>query len=358
MSAVKIFVFPRSKSGIFDLNLNKIEYFSKATKMIFESDFYMRTPNNFLAYFLLLCFLLTPCPQAFAGDDHEPDVKPFMLIDADKQFEFAQHLFSSRKYDKAIGEFQRFIYFFPQDDRQEPAMFQIGMAYFNSRRFKEAVDSFKTLIDRYGETDLGIKSYLMVSQSHMQFNASGPALTNLFNLIAVTADENIHDEAYYRIGWIYLETADWQKAKYYFSKISPQNKRRYKLDQLSTDLDKEKLIPQKNPKLAGFLSIVPGGGFLYCERYRDALIAFLLNGALMYAAYDSFEDDNNALGGLLGFVGFGFYAGNIYGGVAGAHKYNRSKTAGFINKLKVQHKLNLSAGFKNNAACLALKFVF
>jgi len=281
-----------------------------------------------------------------------------MVIDADKQFEFAQHLFSNQKYDKAIGEFQRFIYFFPQDDRVELAIYQIGMAYFNSERFKEAVDSFQALIDRFGETDLGIKSYLRISASHMQLNASGQAIINLQNLITVTADENIKDEAHYRIGWIYLETANWEKARYYFSKISAQNRPKYKLKRLSADLGQEKLIPQKNPELAGFLSIIPGGGFLYCERYQDALIAFLLNGALMFAAYESFEDDNNALGGVLAFVGFGFYAGNIYGAVASAHKYNRSQTSGFIKKLKTKHKLSLSADLQNKGVCLTLKFAF
>jgi len=31
IGVVKFFVFPRSKSGIFDLNLNKIEHFSKVS---------------------------------------------------------------------------------------------------------------------------------------------------------------------------------------------------------------------------------------------------------------------------------------------------------------------------------------
>ena len=311
-----------------------------------------------LASFILLFFLLAPYPQSFADSGHEPEIKPFMVIDADKQLEFAQHLFSSQKFSRAIAEFQRFIYFFPQDDRVELAMYRIGTAYFNSRRFTEAVNSFQTLIDRFGETDLGIKSYLMISESHMQLNASGQAIINLQNLITVTADENIKDEAYYRIGWIYLEAANWEKARYYFSNISAQNRHKYKLQRLSADLDQQRLIPQKNPDLAGFLSIIPGGGFLYCERYQDALIAFLLNGALMFAAYESFEDDNNALGGVLAFVGFGFYAGNIYGAVASAHKYNRSKTSGFIKKVKIKHKLNLSADMQNKGACLTLKFVF
>jgi len=35
---VKIFVFPRSKSGIFDLKWNKIEHFKKALKFYFKND--------------------------------------------------------------------------------------------------------------------------------------------------------------------------------------------------------------------------------------------------------------------------------------------------------------------------------
>ncbi|MBU0986997.1 MAG: tetratricopeptide repeat protein [Proteobacteria bacterium] len=311
-----------------------------------------------LASFLLLFFLLAPYSRSFADSGHEPDIKPFMVIDADKQFEFAQHLFSNQKFSGAIAEFQRFIYFFPQDDRIELAMYSIGMAYFNSSRFKETVNSFQTLIDRYGETDLGIKSYLMISESHMQLNAAGPAIINLHNLITITTDKNVQDEAYYRLGWIYLETASWENARRYFSKISLTNADKYKLNRLSVDLDQEKFIPKKNPQLAGLLSVIPGAGHLYCERYQDALIAFLINGALIFAACESFDNDNPVLGGVIAFVEFGFYGGNIYGAVSGAHKYNRDKTGRFIENLKETHKLKLSAGFGKNRGGLALRFEF
>ena len=168
----------------------------------------------------------------------------------------------------------------------------------------------------------------------------------------------MRDEAYYRLGWIYLETASWDKAGLYFSKISNQNKDKYRLERLSSELDKEKLIQKKNPKLAGFLSIIPGAGFLYCERYQDALIAFLLNGGLMYAAYEAFDEGHDALGGIISFVGFGFYAGNIYGSIAGAHKYNHNKTGKFLEKLKNNAKVNLSADFHNKGVYFALQFVF
>lgn len=43
---------------------------------------------------------------------------------------------------------------------------------------------------------------------------------------------------------------------------------------ISEELEKEKQIARKNPRLAGFLSILPGAGQFYCERYQDALVAF------------------------------------------------------------------------------------
>jgi len=238
------------------------------------------------------------------------------------------------------------------------AMFQVGMSYFLGNHFNEAVDSFKKLTDRYFETEYAIKSYFMMSEAYVKLKAFNLALISLNNLITITQDEDIRDEAYYRIGWIYIETASWDNARHYLNKISPKNRPKFKLEKLTDELDKEAFIPQKDPKLAGFLSIIPGGGYLYCERYQDALIAFLLNGGLILAAYESFDKGHNALGGLITFVGFGFYAGNIYGTVTSAHKFNRKETGRFIYQLKKNARVNLSADLENKGVFLSFRFSF
>ena len=95
--------------------------------------------------------------------------------------------------------------------------------------------------------------------------------------------------------------------------------------------------------MAGFLSILPGGGYFYCERYQDALVAFLLNGALILASWEAFDQGNPALGGVIAAVEFGFYAGNIYGGIASAHKYQRPKTHEvLLNTLKENARIGVS----------------
>ena len=322
----------------------------------------MQIRNSITVYLLFtllsIFFLFIPFSQSFAGSGSQDASDPSLILSPEKQFNYAQDLFSAEDYSTAVNEYKRFIYFFPKDKRVELAMFQVGMSYFLSNHFNEAVDSFKKLTDRYFETEYAIKSYFMMSEAYVKLKAFNLALVSLNNLIMITQDKDIRDEAYYRIGWIYIETASWDNARHYLNKISPKNRPKFKLEKLTDELDKEAFIPQKDPKLAGFLSIIPGGGYLYCERYQDALIAFLLNGGLILAAYESFDKGHNALGGLITFVGFGFYAGNIYGSVTSAHKFNRKETGRFIYQLKKNARVNLSADLENKGVFLSFRFSF
>ncbi|MBW2603148.1 MAG: tetratricopeptide repeat protein [Deltaproteobacteria bacterium] len=322
----------------------------------------MQIRNTHTVYSLFaifsLFFLFITVSQSFAGSGFQGARNPFPILNPDRQFNYAQDLFSAKDYSTAVNEYKRFIYFFPKDERVELAMFQVGMSYFFGSHFNAAVNSFKKLTDRYLETEYSIKSYFMISEAYVKLKAFNFALINLNNLITITQDEDIRDEAFYRIGWIHIETANWDKARHYLKKISTKNRHKLRLERLADELDQEALIPQKDPNLAGFLSIIPGGGYLYCERYQDALIAFLLNGGLILAAYESFDEGHDALGGLLTFVGFGFYAGNIYGAVTSAHKFNRKETGQFIYKLKKNTRVDLSADLENKGVCLSFRFSF
>lgn len=279
-------------------------------------------------------------------------------IDADTQFDFAEHCFLNGEYSRAVDEYKRFIYFFPGDRRVGRAMYQSGMAFYLSRRYADAAASFNEIIAKYIDSEWAVKSYFMASESHIRMSQYGSAVICLHNLIALSDNIDIRDEAYYRLGWIYIETASWDKARIYFEKISPSNRERFRYERLSAELAREAGIAGKSPTLSGVLSIVPGGGQLYCERYQDALIAFLLNGALIWAAYEAFDDDNHALGALLTFVEVGFYAGNIYGAVGSAHKYNRSQTERFIENLKKNTKIDLSGDFGSESIRLSIRINF
>lgn len=314
----------------------------------------MKNLSRTIAFFLITFFtvfaLLSPFSQSSAS--------PVLTINSDKQFDFANRYFLSKEYFRAIDEYKRFIYFFPEDNRVGTAMYKIGMSHFKAGHFKNAINSFEAIIDKYEDTNLSTKAYFIISECYMKLNEAGSAIANLHNLITIRDDINLRDEAYYQIGWIYIEMASWEKARINFAKISPQSKNKYQLKRLSKELDRTKLIDRKSPQAAGFLSIIPGAGFLYCERYRDAMIAFLLNAGLMYAAYESFDDDNYALGGVITLVEVGFYAGNFYGAITSAHKYNRSKTGQFIDQLKQNTKINLTGSNNQKSIILSFQYSF
>lgn len=304
-----------------------------------------------LCFFLLL--VLLPLSYGFAGQK--------IKIDADDQFDYAEASFAGGLYLQAAAEYRRFVHFFPHDLRIPEAMYQTGRALFRAQSCRKAIAEFNTLIGRFKENPYVVRSHFMISDCHLQMGDAGQALLDLQNLIRISSDAAAIDEAHYRLGWIYLETRRWEKAKTAFANVSPAGRERFALELLSAELAEEAHLPRKDPALSGFLSIVPGGGFAYCGEYRNALISFLVNGLLIFATAESFSDDNVALGSLLGVVTFGFYAGNIYGGVNSAQKYNRHVENKFINRLRQNLKVKLLSRREVNripAIVLSLQFSF
>lgn len=310
-----------------------------------------------LLSFFLFYLLSIPCLAGTA-----------LILDSDKQFDFAQHCFTNQEFLRAADEFKRFVYFFPDDDRVEQALFNIGLSYYKGSLFEDAIHSFNVVNEKYEDTELSIQSYFLISKCYVHLEKPTHAIISLKNLIAITDNMQIKDEACYRIGWIYIETGSWEKARDHFQKISMENMGKYRIGSIYSEMDAiefgdDGLIHEKNPELAAILSIIPGTGQLYCGRYRDALVAFLLNAGLILAAYESFDKELYALGGVITVVEFGFYAGNIYGARSSAHKYNRVKTRNFIDKLIRNTKVDFSAQnlgrrMNNHGVVLSLKYAF
>jgi tetratricopeptide (TPR) repeat protein len=304
-------------------------------------------PIKLIAVFALVLSGLTPC-LAFG--------EASVVLKADEQFAFAERYFNKGEYYRAVGEYHRFIHFFPQDQRVPAAMFKVGESYLKGGRFRQAVNAFEAVIDKYPGTDLAVRSYLMIGESHSRGGQSGAALIALDNLLRLTQDPDVKDEVFYRQGWIYLEMDQWEKARDSFGKISPENRDTYRLQKLSEDLNKKKDLKIKNPRAAGGLAIIPGAGHLYCERVQDAFIAFLLNGAMIWAAVEAFDNDNEGLGVLLTLFEVGLYTGNIYSAVNCAHKYNRNQKEDFLQYLKNHSRVEVSAGPAKEGYAMALSY--
>lgn len=257
-----------------------------------------------------------------------------LTIDGDQQFQFAEELFSSRQYRRAAEEYQRFAFFFPLDSRQRPARFKAGQAFLLAKDPNTALNSFRELISDNEWDTISVDAYFMIAECYLQMKMTTQAVVELNNLITLSDDSMVRDRAHYRLGWIFINQTDWPSAGHEFEKVTAAGRKKYRIDELERALGQADRLPDRNPTLAGALSIIPGAGQLYCNRYEDALIAFAVNVGLFWAAHDAFDQDQYALGGLLTFVGLGFYTGNIYSAVSDAHKFNLRQKQQFGESLK------------------------
>jgi TolA-binding protein len=267
-----------------------------------------------------------------------------LTIDADSQLGFANRLFIDGHLERAATEFNRFIYFFPDDDRVESALFHEGLSFFKLNRFQEAQKVFSRLVERGSEREYTPRASLMIAECRFKMNDVDGAVICLQQMIAAAKETAVRDEAWYRLAWLMIETGEWQKAKIAFHSLSGKGSEKFQSLKVLTALETTDTIEKKSPSLAGLLSILPGAGHLYCDRPRDATSAFLLNTTLSASAWQAFDRDLTWLGGLISFVEMGVYSGTIYSAVGSAHKYNRQQKIDFIDQLKRQATPALSFG--------------
>lgn len=283
-----------------------------------------------------------------------------MVIDSQKQWQFAQQLFQEGRFRQAAQEYERFAFFFPGHPDRRKAILKAGQSFMKAGDGPAALQDFNRLT-RTGPTDaVAIEAYFMSAETYERFGNPNQAVLLMNNLIALTDRTDVRDRAYLRIGWIHIDQMEWSRARQALKHISPQGRQALHIESLEAALGKADQLPRKSPTAAGLLSIVPGGGQLYCGRYEDAFAALLLNGGLGWAAYDAFDHDLNGLGSLVVVVGIGFYTANIYGAVSDAHKYNRSQKQRFIQQLKQNLAIGIeplqSAPRNESAQALVVKW--
>jgi tetratricopeptide (TPR) repeat protein len=226
----------------------------------------------------------------------------------------------------------------------EEAQFNIGLSLFYQKKYEAALDHFSRVVEKFGYTTTGIRSTLFMSRCHAGLNDIDSATKTLHTLIEKTDNEDYRNEIYYQLGWMYAESGDFQNAYVFFTKIPLTHPSRYPVESVVEAMNEYKTLSFRHPAFAGVFSIIPGGGYLYCNRYQDALVSFLVIGVCAAAACESFDADLPILGGMFTLAGIGFYGGSIYGGFSSAHKYNQSLSADFMNDLKNQFNIDLMTG--------------
>ena len=256
-----------------------------------------------------------------------------------KQFDFAEYLFNETDYYRAISEYKRFIFLYPFHPLAEKSRFKICECYYKAKRWHEAVEALNRFIADYPASPLKEDAFYLKGLSEKELKFYKEAISSL-EVASLSLSDGLRNRSFFQIALVYVDLEDWKAARTYFSKISDTSPLYPSAWTFSSELENVDMLPRKSPGLAGTLAaVLPGAGHLYTERPRDALVAFLLNGAFIWAAIELFKDDNYVAGGLVTFFELGWYTGNIYSAVGSAHKYNRRVKNEFIQNIKERTSL-------------------
>lgn len=273
-------------------------------------------------------------------------------------YAFAQKLYEQQDFQAAATEFDRFVHFFEKDKRAPAAAFYAGLARFSMQHYQEAIDAFNRLIRSYPGSKQALEARFMISRCYQKQNDIDSSTMELRQIIRQETDPKVRDRARSQLAWVLLEAGDISRARSSFLAISDKNQDHYNVEAIVSSLDDPDEMKHKSPLTAGLLSAVPGGGYLYTGRFREAGVAFFLTSTLAVASWQCFDEDLPALGALTGLAGLGFYSGSIAGGVSSAHKYNYRQSEKFIRRLKDTHGPAVSLQLRPGGAMLAIHCAF
>ncbi len=261
---------------------------------------------------------------------------------------FADGLFGEKDYYRAITEYKRLIFHFPNSPLSKEAALKIPIAYLEGKQYETARRGFEKFREAHPKDPLAWEALYLMGEADYRARDYQSALTLFSKAEEEATLPDLKRRAASRRGSTFLKMGRWQDSAGTFRPIEGEDTT---LQGISGMIEKGKDLPRKSPKVAGTLSaILPGSGQLYIGRKRDAVVSFLLNGAFIVAAHEAFKKDEHAVGGILLFFEAGWYAGNIYSAASGAHKYNRAEKEKFIRRVEG----TFSVGINDEGGPLAL----
>jgi len=111
----------------------------------------------------------------------------------------------------------------------------------------------------------------------------------------------------------------------------------------------------KNPRLGGWLGLVPGLGYLYAGEPANALRSLILNGLFIYGMVQTGEDEEWGAFSVITFLEITWYTGSIYGGIDASHRYNQRRLQACLQVIDDQARF---APDLRRLPAIALKYRF
>jgi hypothetical protein len=247
---------------------------------------------------------------------------------------FADYLARQGEYYRAITEYYRAFHASPNADQKSQLLRKIALCYSLGEDHEGVIAFLKKhrmTLTVDGAFDGPLQ--LLYAKSEYRLGRYSEAISTLHKMRIGGSDTLASDRAYF-LGCSYAHLDDWENALKYMGEVRPGGSYHEVSTKLLNSRDLLLGSTARSPVMAGVLSaIVPGTGYFYCGRISTGIVAFVVNGLLVWSVVDALHNKNYGIALALGFFGSGWYAGNITGSVAAAHEYNAAFRTSLLNEV-------------------------
>jgi len=306
---------------VLELNLPKSNYVSRFT---FHASRFQQRLILMLAISCCVLSAATSIADEMGVDYYHPT----------NILKFADALYGAGDYLRAAGEYQRYLFYKPQD--ADHILYRIAVSYRLDGQADRALQFLEKILGEHPQSDFTSLARYEIGYSYFLMRAYDQSIRFLNETQTLIRDENYRWKSRQLIGLNYLMLKRWEDAGRLFNQFD--------LETVPRDLRETvplyrkyaqagKRLPSKSPILAGlFSAMVPGTGKLYARQPGDALFTVLVLATTGWQAYDGFQRDGTAStkGWMFGTLSGFFYLGNVYGSVVAAQAHNRRVEEEFL----------------------------
>ena len=304
-----------------------------------------------------LAVFLSGQPTGTAGAAEAGAVDPEPA--GDTLLGFAQWLCDEEDYYRAITEYKRWLYLHPRSPDVPRIRLRIAEIYLQAGKPDAARIHLREIREEYRGTAIGRAAALLLAGSYHAQREYRKAATELARFLADYPGAPETDQARLMRALCLWQSGRPDQAQTELARVPADSPARPQADAMLSAMPAYRRLPLKSPLMAGALStILPGAGQVYVGYYSDAAISFLLNGLLIWAAWEAFDNDEYVTGGLLCAVELGWYLGNVYNAVNDAHKFNRRLKRRFFRDLRLEITPLTGAGGGPAGAALGVSLNF
>jgi tetratricopeptide (TPR) repeat protein len=300
---------------------------------------------------LLLLFISIAAMPAFAMDG-----KPSPWRDPQALVGYADELMEKGEFERAAIEYKRFLLLYPEHTDALEVELRLGLAYRKANDWRRAVETFYVLAAlNEKEKRLSARAMFHLAETYAMEGLHADALREYTAFLKRYPEDPLAPEARYGAGWAMMALGDGEGASAQFSFLDRSSALFPKAQELARSSLELADIRRPSPEVAGALSaILPGAGHAYAGRLQNALISFLINGALIAGAVALFARGNDGGGLLISIFETGWYVGGIRSAAQNAREAYREALEEHLQQLA--HKYDFPIHLKPEENRITIEF--